>query len=150
MHLRNSIRRSTGLSVCQCIDLSVKHPWISIWTKQSQSRSRIISCNHVTIQSLSHHEDASLALWALLFVDRSISIRLHPLVQCPPGHQSISAPNDQCVCTLMTRRKQDFQRGPLVGVGFLTSLSLFITKKNIHQKICPGKFEKWLFLALNI
>ena len=52
--------------------------------------------------------------------------------------------------TLMTRRKQDFQRRPLVGVGFLTSLSLLTTQKNVYQKICPGKFEKWLFLAWNI
>ena len=65
MHLRNPIRRSTGPSVCQSIVLSVTHTEISILTSQSQSRSRIISCNHVTIQSLCHHEDASLALWAL-------------------------------------------------------------------------------------
>ena len=56
-----------GPSVFQSIDLSVTHPAISIWTSQSQSRSRIISCNHITIQSLCHHEDASLALWALFF-----------------------------------------------------------------------------------
>ena len=65
MHLRNSARRSTRQLVCQSIDLSVTQPWISIWTSQSQIRSRIIRCNHVSIQSLCHHEDASLALWAL-------------------------------------------------------------------------------------
>ena len=65
MHLCNSIRPSTGPSVCQSIVLSVTHTGITILTSQSQSRSKIISCNHVTIQSLCHHEDTSLALWAL-------------------------------------------------------------------------------------
>ena len=29
--------------------------------------TRRISCNHIIIQSFHHHEDASLALWALLY-----------------------------------------------------------------------------------
>ena len=83
-----SVRLSVGLSVRRSVgDAFVKnkennHFWANNYSRRY---SRRISCNHIIIQSFHHHEDASLALWALFLgptvlrmygaASRSISIR---------------------------------------------------------------------------
>ena len=79
----------------------------------------------------------------------------HPIVQCPwvflslkmrevseeTKGLSVSQPFRRSkgavrwLVTLMTRRKQDFQKRALAGVGFFISLSLLATQKNVYQKI---------------
>ena len=66
MRPRISIRGSVGPSVRPSVS------WlVTLSSKTGKSMILIanndVSCNHIIIQSFNHHEDASLALWALLF-----------------------------------------------------------------------------------
>ena len=57
-----SVGRSVGLSVGWLVTLSSKTGKSMILIANNH-----VSCNHIIIQSFHHHEDASLALWALFF-----------------------------------------------------------------------------------
>ena len=65
-HVRPSVGRSVGRSVG---DAFVKNKENHYFRPNNCRRryTRQISCNHIIIQSFNHHEDASLALWALFF-----------------------------------------------------------------------------------
>ena len=68
MRVCPSVRPSVGRSVRPSVGPSVT---LSLKTGKSMIliANNDVSCNHIIIQSFHHHEDASLALWALfLFV----------------------------------------------------------------------------------
>ena len=56
-----SVRPSVRPSVHRSVTLSLKTGKLMILIADND-----VSCNHIIIQSFHHHEDASLALWALL------------------------------------------------------------------------------------
>ena len=70
MRPRISIRESVRPSVRPSLGQSV-HPRVTLSSKTGKLMILIanndVSWNHIIIQSFHHHEDASLALWALLF-----------------------------------------------------------------------------------
>ena len=63
-----TVRQSVGVSVRWSVGPSVR-PLVTLSLKTGKSMILIanndVSCNHIIIQSFHHHEDASLALWAL-------------------------------------------------------------------------------------
>ena len=65
MHHSTSIRQCISPSVFQFIGPSAT-PWISTWISVYGSREKSQLLSNLIIQSFHHHEDASLALWALL------------------------------------------------------------------------------------
>ena len=71
------------MRVCPSVGRSVR-PLVTLSLKTGKSMIFIanndVSCNHIIIQSFNHHEDASLALWALLNVSSHLNKRVYPLV----------------------------------------------------------------------
>ena len=61
-HLYKRVCPSVGPSVRPSVTLSLK----TGMTGMILIANNDVSCNHIIIKSFHHHEDASLALWALL------------------------------------------------------------------------------------
>ena len=68
LSVRPSVRRSVRRSVGRSVTLSSKTGKSMILIANND-----VSCNIIIIQSFNHHEDASLALWAL-FIPLTLSI----------------------------------------------------------------------------
>ncbi len=65
--VHRSVRRSVGPWVGHAFVENKEYPYFRA-NNCSRRYTRRISCNHIVIQSFHQHEDASLALWALLRV----------------------------------------------------------------------------------
>ena len=82
--VRPSVRRSVGPSVRPSVTLSLKTGKSMILIANND-----VSCNHIIIQSFHHHEDASLALWALFLThsptEKSTSLEIDSVENLAKG-----------------------------------------------------------------